>query len=94
MSYFRVDVESLMGAGRAAGTGPSRAAQTAGLSGAGAGTPAAAACEDLVSRLENAAATAEEATLALAGALLEAASNYQASDQTAAQGVSLRGGGR
>lgn len=93
MSYFRVDVGSLMGAGHAAGTGGARGDYGAGLAGAGAGTPAAAACQDLVGRLETAATTAEEGTLALAAALLEAASNYQVSDRTAAVGVSPKGGG-
>lgn len=82
-----------MMAGRSAGASPGYAGQGAGLAGAGAGTPAAAACEELVTRLQAAAGSAEEATVALAGALLEAGANYGAAEQTAAQGVSLRSGG-
>lgn len=93
MPYFQVSVESLMAAGRNLSAGQRYSGNGAGLAGAGAGTPAAAACEELVNRLQTAAGSVEEATTALAGALLEAGANYTAADQMAAQGVSLQSGG-
>jgi hypothetical protein len=94
VTYFKVSVEALMGAGHQVGAGDARGqVKGAASGGAGEGTPAAAACQELVTRLETAAGSAEQATLALAGALLEAAANYSAADASATQSVSLHKGG-